>query len=122
MSGVSYTLEIGGSPAPAELLAAIQTVEVEDHANMADMLRLRVSVGVNNNGSAWTVLDDDIFSRLANIRVGVKVGDGQPERLIDAYVIETSVTFSNQPGQSLINVVAMDPTVLMNLDEKVKAW
>jgi phage protein D len=119
---VSYTLEIGGSSASPEVLAAIQSVEVEDHASMADMLRLRVSVSVSNNGSAWTVLDDDIFPRLANIRLGVKIGDGQPERLIDAYVIETNVAFSNQPGQSLINVVAMDPTVLMNLDEKVKAW
>ena len=122
MPGVSYTLEIGGAPASPEILSAIQSIEVEDHATMADMLRLRVSVGVSNNGSAWTVLDDDVFPRLANIKVGVKVGDGQPERLIDAYVIETNAAFSNQPGQSQINVVAMDPTVLMNLDEKVKAW
>jgi len=122
MPAVSYTLEVGGAAASPELLAAIQQIEVEDHSTMADMLRLRVGVSVKENGSAWAVLDEDLFARLSNIKLGVKVGSGQTERLIDAYVIETNISLANQPGQSLINVVAMDPTVLMNLDEKVKAW
>jgi len=50
------------------------------------------------------------------------VGDGPAEPLIDGSVIETNADFSNQPGQSLLNVVAMDPTVRMNLKEKVREW
>jgi phage protein D len=41
---------------------------------------------------------------------------------MNAYVTETSGNFANQPGSSILNVVAMDPTVLMNLEDKVKPW
>ena len=68
------------------------------------------------------LIDDDIFNRLVNIRIAVAVGSGRAETLINAYVIETNATFANQPGSSILNVVAMDPTVLMNLEEKVKPW
>lgn len=122
MPDLSYTLEIDGSPAPPALLAAVQRIEVEDHAELADMLRLRLAVGVQESGSAWTVLDDDVFTRLAHVCVKLNFGGGRTETLIDSYVIDTQVQFANQPGQSTFDVVAMDPTVLMNLEEKVKAW
>jgi phage protein D len=119
---VSYTLLIDDAPASPELMEAIHQLEVEDHAQMADMLRLSVAVGVRENGSGWDVLDDGMFERLSNIKVRVTVGSGSAEPLIDAYVIETNADFSNQPGRSLLRVVAMDPTVLMNLEEKVRPW
>jgi len=122
MPAVTYTLTIDGIPADPQLLQAIQQIEVEDHADMADMLRLNVVIAVKDGCSGWSVIDDDTFSRLANIRVGVQVGSGRTETLINAYVIETSATFANQPGTSILNVVAMDPTVLMTLEEKVKPW
>jgi phage protein D len=52
----------------------------------------------------------------------VKVGSASIVPLINAYVIGTSGEFSNQPGHSVFDVVAMDATVLMNLEEKVRAW
>lgn len=122
MPSVTYTVSIDGVPASQELLQAIQQIEVEDHANMADMLRLRVVIGVKDGCAGWSFIDDDLFSRLANIRIAVAVGSGRAETLINAYVIETNASFANQPGASILNVVAMDPTVLMNLEEKVKPW
>ena len=122
MPAVTYTLSIDGVPASQELLQAIQQIEVEDHANMADMLRLQVVIGVKDGCAGWSVIDDDLFNRLANIRIAVAVGSGRAETLINAYVIETNATFANQPGSSILNVVAMDPTVLMSLEEKVKPW
>ena len=70
----------------------------------------------------WSFVDDDIFKRLAHIRISVAVGSGKAETLINAYIIETNATFGNQPGSSILNVVAMDPTVLMNLKQVVKPW
>ncbi len=122
MPAVTFTLSIGGTPASQELLQAIQQIEVEDHATMADMLRLRVVIGIKDGCAGWSFIDDDVFSRLANIRVSVSVGSGQAETLMNAFIIETNANFANQPGSSVLNVVAMDPTVLMNLQEKVKAW
>jgi len=119
---VTYTLSIDGVPASQELLQAIQQIEVEDHANMADMLRLQIVIGVKDGCAGWSFVDDNVFVRLANIKIAVAVGSGRAETLINAYVIETNATFANQPGSSILNVVAMDPTVLMSLEEKVKPW
>lgn len=122
MSALSFTLELDGAPAPAPVLAALQRIEVEDHAALADMLRLRFALGVQERASGWTLLDEDYFPRLANLKVKVQLGRGSAQLLANAYVIETRAELANSPGQSALEVVAMDPTVLMNLDEKVKAW
>lgn len=122
MTAISYTLLIDHQPASPDLLAAIQQIEVEDHADMADMVRLRLVIGVRTDERGWTVADEELFPRLASIALKLTVGSGPTEPLIEAYVIETRVNFSNEPGQSVLDVVAMDPTVLMHLEEKVRPW
>ena len=122
MPAVSFTLLIDDAPASPKLMDVLQQIEVEDHAGMADMLRLSLAVGVKENGSGWNVLDDGHFGRLSNIKVRVNVGSRAAEQLIDASVIEANADFSNEPGRSALRVVAMDPTVLMNLEEKIRPW
>lgn len=122
MTAISYLLLIDGAPATPDLLDSLQQLEVEDHADMADMLRLNCAIGVTDDCSRWALLDDDLFPRLAHLKLLVTVGVNLPEPLIDAYVIETNANFANQPGQSVLNVVAMDPTVLMHLSETVRPW
>src|SRR5437870_13787800 len=100
MPQVSYSLLLNDRPASPELLAAVQQIEVEDNATMADMLRLRLGVGVKDGCSGWVVLDDDLFPRLGSIRVLVKLGSTINETLMGAHIIETSADFANQPGQS----------------------
>jgi phage protein D len=122
MSQVAYTLYIDDQPAAQELIDVIQKLEVEDHAEMADMVRLTVAIGVADGCSTWNVVDDNTFQRLSKLHIDVNVGSGRTEPLIEAYVIETNADFANQPGQSVLNVVAMEPTVLMNLNETVHPW
>jgi phage protein D len=122
MSAISYILDINDTPASPEVLDAIQQIEVEDHAYMADMLRMRIAIGVKDGCGNWNVLDDDVFSRLANVKLIMTIGSGPSEMLISAYVIEMNASISNQPGQSVLDIIAMDPTVLMNLEVKVRPW
>jgi phage protein D len=119
---ISYTLTVDGSPASAAVLNAVKRIEMEDHAAMADMLRLRLAVAVREDGSGWTLLDDQLFTRLVNLKLSVTVGSGSAIPLISAYVIEIDTNFASEPNGSLLTVTAMDPTVLMHLDEKVRAW
>lgn len=119
---VSYTLTIDDAPASADVIVAIREIEVEDHAEMADMMRLRLAVAVRENGSGWTVLDEDLFKRLTNLRLSVAVGSNTSVPLIDAYVINIESGLAGQHGNSVLEVVAMDPTVLMNQKEKVRPW
>jgi phage protein D len=119
---ISYNLYINDQPASQEILVAIQKIEVEDHANMADMLGLQMAIAMSDKEKGWTALDEDIFQRLSKIKIEIVIGSSKPKPLIDSYVIETSAQFSNEPGKSLLKVIAMDSTVLMNLDEKVRPW
>ena len=89
---------------------------------MADMMRIRISVGGNDSCSGWNVLDEDLFRRLTKLKLSVAVGSGLAETLMIAYVTELHADLSNQPGRSILNITAMDPTVLMTLDETVKPW
>jgi phage protein D len=119
---ITYTLTVNGTAASAAVLNAVKQIEVEDHAAMADMMRLRLAVAVKEDGSGWTLLDESLFTRLANLKLSVTVGSGSAVPLINAYVIEVDTDFSSSPHGSELVVTAMDPTVLMHLDEKVKAW
>ncbi len=122
MADVSYSILIDDAPASLDLLDVIQQIEIEDHAEMADMLRMSVAIAVKDGCVGWSVIDDNTFERLTKIRVNVNVGSGKTEPLIEAYVTEANANFANQPGQSVLNIVAMEPTVLMNLVEDNKAW
>jgi phage protein D len=122
VADISYTLLIDGAAAGADIMAAIQQIEVEDSADMASMLRLRLGIGVKDDSSGWTVIDDSLFSRLTNITLKLAVGSGSAEALIDAYVMETNTTFSGAPGLSLMEVVAMDASVLMTLEDKARSF
>jgi phage protein D len=83
---------------------------------------LSVAIGIRDGCGSWNVVDEKIFERLTKLRIEVNVGSGKTEPLIEAYVIETNAGFANQPGQSVLNVVAMEPTVKMNLNHTVRAW
>lgn len=121
MPEVSYTVTLDGSPLPPEVQGTLQHLQVEDHSTMADILRLRAQVAPKANDAGWSVLDDNLFPRLSNIKVKVAIG-GSNFALIDSYVVETRVELSNTPGKSFIDVLAMDPTVLMSLDQKQRSW
>jgi phage protein D len=122
MAAVTYTLEVGGQSASQEMLAALRSVEVEDHADLADMARIRLAISVGPDGSDWTHLDGGPFTRLASVKVAAAIGSETPQPLIDGYVIDLRATFSPEPTGSVLEVVAMDATVLMSLEEKVRAW
>ena len=123
MEALSYTLTVNREPAPPALLAAIQQIEVETGVEKgADMMRLRIAIGPKDDRTGWSVVDSGVFKRLASIRLAINIGDAPPELLMDALVTEVSITFSDRPGESTLNVVAMDPSVLLNLEEKDVGW
>ena len=119
---VAYSVTVAGTPLTPAMLDAIQELEVEDHADLADIARLKLTVAIAGAQQGWTVLDDPICDRLANLRVGVRLGGEAATPLIDGYVIDVRTTLSAEPGRSIVEIVAMDATALMDLEEKVKAW
>lgn len=121
MPNITYTLLINNTPASPDLLQAIQEVQVENNGEMADVFRLRIAIGMSKSGD-WTILEDDPFMPLTPVTVRMQIGTGLSEPLISGYVTAQHVEISNEPGQSYLEVVGMDATALMNLEEKVIAW
>jgi phage protein D len=119
---VSYLLAIDGREPPPEAVEAIQRLEVEEHTSLASIMRITFAIAVAAGGSRWTVVDDDLFPRLAEVALSIKHGSGDPEPILTGYVIEARAVFGEEPGKSTLDVLAMDASVLMNLEEKVKAW
>ncbi|HEU5213942.1 MAG TPA: contractile injection system protein, VgrG/Pvc8 family [Gaiellaceae bacterium] len=119
---ISYSLRVAGQPADPQLIDAIRTVEVEDHAKLADVARLRVATAIADRGASWSVLDEPICDRLANVKIAVRLGGESETPLIDGYVIDVKAELSANPAGSTIEIVVMDATALMDLEEKVKAW
>lgn len=119
---VSYTVQVAGTPLDAETLDAIESVEVEDHAELADVARLKLTTAVGGRDRNWTVIDDQICRRLTNVRIAVRIAGGAAIPLIDGYVIDVRASLGTEPGRSVVEIVAMDATVLMDLQEKVRAW
>ncbi len=117
----TYTLLLGGQPASPRLVNAVQEIEVDSSLEMASLLRLRVGIVQGTHGADWSTLRDDPFTPLRPITVRLALGD-RPETLINGYVSGEQVTFHDEPGRSTLEVVAIDATLLMNLEEKVAAW
>lgn len=122
MVDVGYRLGIGGEAAPPHLLESVQRIEVEEHATIASILRLSVAVAVDESGEGWIIVDEGLFPRLAEVTFSITVGDADPQPILTAYVIETRTVLSETPGASTLEIVAMDASVLLNLEEKVRPW
>ena len=122
MIGIGYAVLIDNLPAPAEVVDAIEHIDVERDLGMADVLRLELGIALSDDGEQWTIADEGVFSRLTQVRLVLTLGLGLPKPVFDGYVAETNLELSEDPGASKLTVVALDATALMNLEERVREW
>lgn len=115
------SLLLDGQPAGRSLMDAVQEVEVDSSLDMASMLRLRIGIVQVAQGGDWSVLRQDLFKPLLPLTVQATLS-GSPQTLINGYVSGERVTFADEPGHTSLEVLGMDATLLMNLEEKVVAW
>lgn len=121
MTLLAYLLTIDGDPADAELLDAVQEVEVDMTVDAASSFRLRIGITQDENGG-WPLLDEDPFPPLAAVGIRIQVGSSLPEAVLNGYVAAQNVVYADEPGASTLEVSGMDATLLMNLEEKVRQW
>jgi phage protein D len=121
MDGAAYSILIDHAPADAELVDALQELEVECALEEASVFRMRFGIAQTDAGD-WSVLDQDPFKPLLPVQIRVQQGAGIPEAVINGYVTEHHVDYSGTAGSSTLEVTGMDATLLMNLEEKVKSW
>lgn len=87
---------------------------------VASVFRLRIGIAQTSTG--WSVLEDDLFTPLLPVAIKLKADSGPSQTLINGFVNSQNVTYSDDPGKSVLEVTGMDATILMNLEEKITAW
>lgn len=117
----SYTITVDGTPLDAAAVGCLQRVECEEHLRLADVLRLRFRVGPKPAGAGWQLLDDGLFPRLAAITLDVRLGTTTVP-LFAGHVVETAATFTGDPADTGYTVLAFDPSVLLHLESRTRAW
>jgi phage protein D len=119
--GVGYTLLVGMVPAPPPLVDAVQKIEIDCSLEEASVFRIRFGITKTEIGD-WSILDLDPFRPLVPVAIRIQQGVAPPQAVINGYVTEHSVAYSDQPGSSTLEVTGMDATLLMNMTETVTPW
>jgi phage protein D len=112
-------LSINGQPQD-DLVSDIVQIEVQEDVAAADVFRVRLALTPDRDGG-WSHVDDDRFA-LWN-RVALEAGYPEDtETLIDGYITHLDVCFSDEDGGAYLEISGMDPSALLDLEEKQRAW
>ncbi|MDN3522558.1 phage late control D family protein [Halomonas ramblicola] len=112
-------IEVAGEEDPG-LYQDLLSLEVELDDEMAAMAILRLSMRRQPDGR-WTYLDDERFAVFNDMTVNAGF-EGVAEPLFGGYVTQLRPWFDPEPGNCVLEVWAMDATVLMDRQERIKDW
>jgi phage protein D len=102
------------------LVPDIVEIEVQEDVAAADVFRVRLALSPASDGS-WNYVDDDRFA-LWN-RLSLEAGYPEDtETLVDGYITHLEASFSDEDGGGFLEISGMDPSALMDLEEKQRAW
>jgi phage protein D len=99
----------------------IQLIEVEDNDTMADTFSLKLSA-IRDATGMWSYAEKDKFELFNKVRITASFPDGNTEHLIEGYITDIKFHIDKEERKSYVEINGMDPTVLMNLQEKLVSW
>lgn len=102
-----FLVQVAFAPLPILFMQALREIEVQTAVGQASIFRLRFELSRNSLGD-FDAMAIDIFRPLVPIRLSVSVGLGLPQTLINGYIKDASLSASNEPGASTLEVVGMD--------------
>lgn len=121
MADRAFEISIEGTPVDYELYDDLLEVVVEDNGALADIFNIRLAISPLQSGE-WKYVYDDTFFLFNRVLIKAWFDNGVSEVLIEGYITTVSTHFDAEEGKSYLEIQGMDPTVLMNLQEKAKAW
>lgn len=95
------------------------SLEVELDTEMASMFRLRLAIRQQRN--LWTHLDDARFRVWTPITISAGF-DTSAEELLSGYITHVKPDFPHDIAQCNLEIWGMDHSVLMDREEKLRAW
>lgn len=95
-------------------------LEVELDDEMAGMFRLTIALEKQDDG-AWSYLDDERFQVWQPVSIYAGFENWEDE-LFSGYITRIRPGFNPDPSQVTLEIWGMDNSILMNQDDKLKAW
>lgn len=87
---------------------------------MAASFTLKLAISRHDDG-LWTFLDDERIKAWARISIVANVAEEAAE-IMTGFITQVKAHISPDPNGSYVEVWGMDPSCLMSLEEKIKAW
>jgi phage protein D len=116
-----YQLFVNGTAVGDDVYDAIASLEIEENAELADALRLKLPVNVVSKDLTW--IGDSRLAPFANLAVVATPASGNPSQCIfDGYVLAHKIHLESGITASTVEVTAQDASVLMGLQEVSQEW
>lgn len=103
-----------------ELYADLVKLEVELDDEQAGLFRMQIGLPQQEDGG-WRHLDDERLAPWTPVTVKADFDSGE-EELISGYITHLRVDFCGEPTQCTLEVTGLDGSVLMDREDKLKAW
>lgn len=119
MEHENLRIEIDGSEI-TDIYRDLLKLEVELDDEIAGMFRMQIGLPQQEDGS-WRNLDDErlVVWKLVTIKADFDSGE---EELISGYITHVHIDFCGEPSQCMLEIHGLDASVLMDREDKLKAW
>jgi phage protein D len=96
------------------------SLEVELDNELASLFKLRLALRLQPNG-AWTYIDDERFQVWQPLTMHAGF-DTATDALMSGYITHIKPDFQRDPAYCTVEIWGMDGSVLMDREEKLRAW
>jgi phage protein D len=114
-----FSITIAGQEV-SDLYPDLLDLAVELDDELAAQFRLRLTLDREAAG-AWRYLDDKRLAVWQQVTIRAGFEDGV-EELIDGYITQLQPAFDPDPARCTLEIWGMDRSVLLDRQEKLKAW
>ena len=114
-----FSIEIEGEEL-TDIYQDVVSLQVELDEEMMAMARLQLFIVQQEDGH-WTHLDDEDFSLWNNLEVNAGFDD-EMALLFSGPITHLKPIFDTDPSQCMLELWAMDKSVLLDREEKLKDW
>ncbi len=102
-----------------DFLTSLMEMEIEEDHRLASMVRIKLCSALQNG--RWSFIDDDRVKLWKKIKVSVNLG-GADIVLIEGYITELKPHLGTDRADCCLEIVGMDGSSLMSVEEKIKDW
>jgi Phage tail baseplate hub (GPD) len=103
-----------------DMFADLLELEVEEDHRLASVFRIKLSMQCGDDG-LWAYLDDERAKLWNKVVVSVALDDEEQD-LIEGYITQLRPHHEADESHSYLEILGMDATCLMSLEEKIKDW